>query len=60
MALKGATGKAGLQLLMQAAGVAIGAVYIDGVVVRAILWVVAASMLGAAVQALSKPGKSAS
>jgi len=53
-ALEGATGRKGIQLLMQAVGVAVGAWFLGGVVIKAIIWVISASMLGASIQALSR------
>jgi len=52
MMVEGATGRDGFQLLFQSLGVAGGAVFIDGVVLQAVMWVIAVSMFGTALQSL--------
>jgi len=52
--LKALTRRRGSDLLVMAVGVAAGAAFFDNVVTRAILWVIAAAMLGSSLQALRR------
>jgi hypothetical protein len=44
--LRAATGLRGIGLLLQAAGIATGAAFLGTVAIKALLWVLAAAMLG--------------
>jgi len=55
--LGGLTGRSGMNLLLQAIGLGIGAAFFDKAALRAVLWVAAAAMLGAAIQGLRKKPK---
>ncbi len=52
--VKGITRRSGLELMMQAIGLGIGAAFFGNVVVQATLWVIAAAMLGSPIQALRR------
>ena len=54
MMLKGLTGLGGPDLLMMAGGTAVGAAFFDNVVLQAILWVIAAAMLGNSLQMIRR------
>lgn len=57
-AVGGATGEKGVRRLSLAAGFAVGGWFLDGTVSRAVMWVVAAALLGTGVQRLirRRPG----
>lgn len=49
------TGRSGLRTVISAVGIAIGAAFFDNAVTKAILWVIAAGVLGAGIQAMNRP-----
>ena len=52
--VRGLTGRIGMGLLFMAIGMGVGATFFDKAAIRALLWVIAAAMLGAAIQGLRK------
>ena len=54
MAVEGASGRKGMRSLLQAVGIGVGVAFVGGIVLKVVLWVIAASMLGSSLQTLTR------